>query len=208
MRVINQVEELLTLPGKRIGFFGGSFNPPHFGHLDFIKKAASVKNLDHIVVCPRSEENEKGLTELKHRMRIMDLMLETSKSSDIFVLSPEVCSGIQNKIFIDDIFYLMKRRQKEIYVLMGCDSFQECADYFKSIDVTFIVGCRMKRTDAERQLIAQNMKCIFIDDIIPCSADDMKDDIEKRNIYLSKELQDYIETNKLYWVKNDCENCN
>lgn len=208
MKVIHKIEQLLDLPGKNIGFFGGSFNPPHFGHLDFIKKAASINNLNHIVICPHSHNNDNSLEELKHRMRIMDLIFETTQASDIFVLSPEVCDGVQNKLFIDDIFYLLKRRMKNIFVLIGCDSLDECANLFKSLDVVFIVGCQIKRSEIEKELIAKNMNCVFIDDIIPCSAESFKNDISKRNVYLSNDIQQYIETNELYWFNKNCENCN
>jgi len=208
MKVLNKIEELLTLPGNKIAFFGGSFNPPHFGHLDFIKKATSINNLDHIIVCPQSDDDELGIEELHHRMRMMDLMVETTQASNIFVMSHEVCNGIQSQIFIDDIFYLLKRQNKEVFVLMGCDSFKKCADFFKSLDVTFIIGCAVKRSEVEKRLIAEKMKCVFIDDIIPCSAVQLKEDASKRDIYLSKELEEYMESNQLYWFNNDCENCN
>ncbi|MDA3890819.1 MAG: adenylyltransferase/cytidyltransferase family protein [Salinivirgaceae bacterium] len=208
MKVLKNIEQLLEVPGKKIGFFGGSFNPPHFGHLDFIKKAASIQNLDHIIICPLLQEDKLGVEELQHRMRIMDLILETSGDFDILVLSPDVCDGVESKIFIDDIFYLLKRRHKDIFVLVGCDSLQKCAKAFKSRDVTFIVGCKIKRSEVEKQLITETMNCIFIDDIIPCNADQLKNDSSKRNTYLSPELVAYIESNNLYWHNEECENCN
>lgn len=208
MRVLSNIEQLLELSGERIGFFGNAFNPPHFGHLDFIKKATSIKNIDHIILCPSNNDENILVEELKHRLHIMDLIIETNTETDIFVLSPDICSGVESKIFIDDIFYLLKRRNKEVFVLVGCDSLEQCAKAFKSHDVTFIVGCRINRSDAEKQLVAKKLKCVFIDDIIPCNANQLKNDLNKQQNYLSPELINYIETNQLYWFNSDCKNCN
>lgn len=208
MKVISNIEQLLELSGKRIAFFGNAFNPPHFGHLDFIKKASTAKKLDHIIICPKNEDDSRTVEELKHRLRIMDLIMETNSGTDVLALSPDICTGVESKIFLDDIFYLLKRREKEIFILVGCDSLEKCASNFKSKNVTFIVGCRLKRSDAEKELIAKELKCIFIDDIIPCNSDQLANDIAKQESYLSQELINYIESNSLYWFNKECKNCN
>lgn len=208
MRVLSSIEQLLDLTGKRIAFFSNAFNPPHFGHLDFIKKAVSIKNLDHIILCPQNTDEHIKVEELKHRMRIMDLIMETSTGTDIFVLSNTSNSNIESELFMDDIIYLLKRRQKEIFVLVGCDSLEKCSKDFESHNVTFIVGCRVKRSDAEKQQVTKNIKCVFIDDIVPCNAEQLASDIKNQNSYLSPELLNYIESNNLYWFNSNCENCN
>jgi len=208
MRVIETIDDLLALPGKNIAFFGGSFDPPHFGHLDFIKKAIVIKKLDQVVVCPHSLNPNKNVEQIQHRLRMMDLLFETTHSKEIVILSPEVCHGIQNPIFIDDIFYLLKRRKKEVFVLIGCDSLEHCSQLFKSVDVTFIIGCRVNRSEAEKQQVAQNLKCLFIDDIIPCSSSELKENMDIRNNYLSQQVQEYIEDHQLYWCNPHCHGCN
>ncbi|MFA6400952.1 MAG: adenylyltransferase/cytidyltransferase family protein [Salinivirgaceae bacterium] len=208
MRTIETLDELLALPGKNIAFFGGSFDPPHFGHLDFIKKAISIKDLDYVIVCPHSLNPNKNVEQIQHRLRMMDLLFETAHSKKIVILSPEVCHGIQNPIFIDDIFYLLKRKKKEVFVLIGCDSLEHCAQLFKSVDVTFIIGCRINRSEAEKQLVSKNLNCLFIDDIIPCSSSKLKENRETRNSYLSQQVKEYIEDHQLYWSNPHCQNWN
>jgi nicotinate-nucleotide adenylyltransferase len=208
MRVIETLDELLALPGKKIGFFGGSFDPPHFGHLDFIKKAISIKNLDHVVVCPHSLNPDKNVEQLQHRLRMIDMLFETAHEKGIVALSPDVCHGIQNPIFIDDIFYLLKRREKEVFVLIGCDSLEHCSKLFKTTGATFIIGCRVNRSEAEKQMMGKNLKCLFIDDIYSCSSSKLKESAAARDIYLTQQEQEYIENNHLYWSNPHSHQCN
>lgn len=208
MRIIQTIDKLLALPGKNIAFFGGAFDPPHFGHLNFIQKARSIVDLNHIIICPHASDEMQNISEIKHRLRMMDMVFETPDWSEIYVLSGEVCYGIENQIFIDDIFHVLKRRGKQIFVLLGCPSLEHCVDYFKSMDVTFVVGCQVSREEVERKLLSKKLRCVFIDDIIPCSELDVQEHVSKQNSYLPRELQEYIESNKLYWYNQKCDNCN
>ena len=37
---------------ERIGIFGGSFDPPHIGHIQSVKQAAQVLKLDRVLLIP------------------------------------------------------------------------------------------------------------------------------------------------------------
>lgn len=208
MNVITEIEELLALPGIKIGFFAGSFNPPQFTHLDFIKKATSLIEFDHIIVCIQPSKYEYEIEEVKNRMRIMDLYLENTGSTKISILSHDLFNGVPSQLFIDDIFYLLKRRKKEVYLLICCDSFQKYAEAFKSIEVTFIIGCKMKRSDIDKKLISKNMKCLFIDDILPCSTELVKHNFLINNVYLPDDLQEYLNQCQQIGSTSNCKNCN
>ena len=37
---------------ERIGIYGGTFNPPHAGHIQAAKQAVTALNLDKLVIVP------------------------------------------------------------------------------------------------------------------------------------------------------------
>jgi len=47
---------------RRIGLFGGSFDPFHIGHLMLMKYAKQALNLDHIILIPCNESGYKNKT--------------------------------------------------------------------------------------------------------------------------------------------------
>jgi len=44
--------ELIPLPARRIGLFGGSFDPPHIGHVALVQAAVRLLPLDELRVVP------------------------------------------------------------------------------------------------------------------------------------------------------------
>ena len=45
---------------KKIGLFGGSFNPPHFGHLHLAETVHDVLELDEIRLIPAKKPPHKS----------------------------------------------------------------------------------------------------------------------------------------------------
>ena len=37
---------------KKIGFFGGTFDPIHFGHINLALQLMEIHQLDEVIVCP------------------------------------------------------------------------------------------------------------------------------------------------------------
>ena len=45
---------------ERIGIFGGSFDPPHIGHIQAAKQAVEALQLDRLFVIPVASPPHKG----------------------------------------------------------------------------------------------------------------------------------------------------
>ncbi len=64
----------------RIGFFGGSFNPPTNAHINLAKRALEECELDKVIFVPIGDFYEKaGLVSGKHRYNMLKIACERYK---------------------------------------------------------------------------------------------------------------------------------
>ncbi|TXI12328.1 MAG: nicotinate-nucleotide adenylyltransferase [Polynucleobacter sp.] len=70
---------------KSIGILGGTFDPPHWGHLRLAEHFSKVLQLDHIIWMPAGQPWQKGsnITPAKHRLAMSEYAIETLH--DLFV---------------------------------------------------------------------------------------------------------------------------
>lgn len=70
---------------KAIGILGGSFDPPHWGHLRLAEHFSRVLQLDHIIWMPAGQPWQKSsdITPAKHRLAMSEYAIETLH--DLFV---------------------------------------------------------------------------------------------------------------------------
>ena len=71
---------------KKVGFFGGSFDPIHLGHLNLALQIMELKGLDQILFCPANvsptKERQPPVAEAKHRLAMLQLALEDVPGCD------------------------------------------------------------------------------------------------------------------------------
>ena len=64
----------------KIGIFGGTFNPPHLGHLAAAQAAAAALELDRLLIVPASIPPHKELPENtpspEHRLAMAEIMAD------------------------------------------------------------------------------------------------------------------------------------
>ena len=64
---------------ERIGIYGGSFNPPHIGHIQAAKQAVEALNLDKLLVIPAGIAPHKDMPDNtptpQHRLDMLRLTL-------------------------------------------------------------------------------------------------------------------------------------
>lgn len=86
---------------KRIGIFGGTFDPIHLGHLIIVESASEILNLDEILFVPTGIPPHKkinGLTDRETRFRMVSEAVRSNpkfKASDIEIYKETECYTIE-----------------------------------------------------------------------------------------------------------------
>ena len=107
---------------SKIGFFGGSFNPPTLAHFEIVKSALKEFNLDKVVVIPMGDKYQKtGLIPFEHRYNMLIKMFENELDVEISRMQAN-----QEKIsYAIDCFKKIDEKYKidERFFIMGLDNF-------------------------------------------------------------------------------------
>ena len=107
---------------KKIGILGGTFDPPHFGHLNISKLALKKFKLNKIlwVVTKKNPLKKKPYLSLNLRINLSKKI--TNKNKKIFV------SYIDDKVRSAGTFNLLnyiksKNKKSDLYFIIGADNF-------------------------------------------------------------------------------------
>lgn len=107
---------------KRIGLLGGSFNPPHAGHLAISKEAIKRLNLDLVIwlVSPQNPLKELDIkSTLDSRMEASKKLVQDNDK----ILVSDLERGLGSNYTVDTIKYLKNNfADKEFVWLMGADN--------------------------------------------------------------------------------------
>ena len=120
-----EIEKGPGVRAKRIGLFGGTFNPIHLGHLRGAEEIREIFNLEEVIFIPSSipphKETEKVI-EAKHRMEMVRLATSNNphfSTSDIELSRPG------KSYSIDTLRYFREREQDVPFFILGRDAFVE-----------------------------------------------------------------------------------
>jgi len=106
---------------KKIGLFGGSFDPPHQGHLRISKIAIKKLSLNELYWCITKKNPLKNKTFFSLKSRIKKSKLLTNKAQKIKVKYLE--DKIKSRNSIDLIKYLHKKNKKtKFFLIIGSDN--------------------------------------------------------------------------------------
>ncbi len=104
-----------------IGIFGGTFDPPHYGHLKISLLSIQKLNLDKViwVITKKNPLKDKTFFSLKSRIARCKKILKNKKKIQIVFLEKK----IKSRRIIDTIKYLQKKiRDTDFYLLLGSDN--------------------------------------------------------------------------------------
>jgi nicotinate-nucleotide adenylyltransferase len=118
-----------TLP--RIGLLGGTFDPPHIGHMILAECAADALNLTQVHFIPAAQQplklNTARRTTIEQRLAMIELVIRDDAR---FVLSRMDVDRAGPHYTADLVrLYAEQYPHSELYFLMGDDSFRDLSKW-------------------------------------------------------------------------------
>jgi nicotinate-nucleotide adenylyltransferase len=201
----------------RIGIFGGTFDPPHLGHLILAMEAASQLNLDRLLwmVTPDPpHKNNQVITPITTRIKLVQAALE---GDPVFELSTLELERKGPQYALDTVRELRKLYpEAEIIYLIGEDSLQdlpkwhEPKELIQELDFLGVMhrpGGETKMQSLEKVLPGLSDKVKFIDaPLLEISSRQIRDRIQKHQpykYYLPEKVFQVINTLGLYLDRED-----
>ena len=194
---------------QNIGLFGGTFNPPHVGHLALAKEAQKEFSLDRIFFIPAfmpPHKEPRNVIDAEHRLAMVKLLINGDSGlilSDYEIKKRSVSYSIETIRHFKEEFPSSK-----IHFLIGSDAFyhidtwKESQELLKLID--FIIFPRAGNT---KEMITKkygNLSNVVYwahTSLVHISSTDIRYRLrsgEDCTVELGAKVAEYIKENKLY----------
>ena len=126
---------------QRIGLFGGTFDPPHLGHLIAAERVAEVLSLERIVFIPAyhpPHKSEAGVSSADDRLAMIQLAIQDEPRFEV--------SGIEYErrgtSYTIDTVRTIHDGERKLFLLLGADqlrAFTSWKDYQRIASLTTLV---------------------------------------------------------------------
>ena len=120
----------------KVGIFGGSFDPIHFGHIKPCLALAEKYQLDsvHLLPCKVSPFKESTFASRQHRWNMINLI---SSSSDIFIADSRELERDSASYTYNSLLELTEQyaRKAKLYWIMGIDALLGFPKWYKAEEI-------------------------------------------------------------------------
>ncbi|MCX6163720.1 MAG: nicotinate (nicotinamide) nucleotide adenylyltransferase, partial [Ignavibacteriae bacterium] len=111
---------------KRIGIFGGTFDPPHMAHSSIAEEVRKQMSLDKIIFIPSAVpplKDESEILEIKHRLAMAKIAFEKNPYNEVSDI--EIKNKKEKSYTIDTLtklYELYKNDSVQFFLILGIDS--------------------------------------------------------------------------------------
>lgn len=165
---------------KKLGFFGGCFNPPTIAHIELVEKVIKEHNLEKVYFVPMGDLYKKeNLIPAFHRINMLKIAMKDNM--DILTISVDSKKELQ----AIDTFKIIEKKFKdsENYFIMGSDNYEKIGTWKNSEE------------------LLKNYEYIILKRESNISSSLAREKIKNGNSaeeFIYKDVEEYILENKLY----------
>ena len=206
----------------KLGIYGGSFNPPHLGHLHAAIAAVRYLDLDQLLLIPAGIPPHKQLDEpgAEHRAAMTGFMAQQAALETgipVKVSQMEIERG--GKSYTADTMRALHEQHPddELWLLMGTDMFLTFQDWYKPEDILSHAGiCAFGRSEkdteelftVQREYLARRfpsarIATMALPNLVEISSTELRDMLPAGGEYLMPQVYGYILREHLYGTNLD-----
>jgi nicotinate-nucleotide adenylyltransferase len=190
---------------KKIGIFGGRFDPIHMGHLLVAQDIIEKFSMEKIIFLISHNPPHKGIeTSFHHRYKMAELAIEDNPYFEV--------SDLEKKLNLEKSYTVLVLEamrkiipDREFHFIMGYDQFLELESWYeieKFLEIGKPIVLRRRTEDINPSSSPYSSKVIFVAQrIIEISSTEIRRRVRERKSirYLVPEkVREYIEREKLY----------
>lgn len=184
--------------------FGGTFDPPHIGHVGLVEKALEIFSPDYFLVIPSPEPPHKeGLKKTSFEARFSMTKLAFQHLHNVEVSDVEHSLPKPSYTF-QTLEFLMENIKKPVGLLIGSDSLQNFDSWYRFEEILhksnlIVYPRRCWPTEIPKSLFKFS-DCIHImeGDFFEPSSTHIRNGGEKMDESLTPSVLEYIRQNQLY----------
>jgi len=196
----------------RIGLFGGTFDPPHLGHLILASEAQSQLELNHLlwVLTPEPpHKQDQSITPIEHRLAMVNLAIEDNPN---FELSRIELNRPGPHYTLDTVKLITQQNPyAELVPVIGGDSLHDLPTWHKPQELVFAchwIGVMRRPNEEldletlERELPGISSKVHYVDaPLLQIASSELRNRIasgQSVRYYLPSAVHRYIVQHQLY----------
>jgi nicotinate-nucleotide adenylyltransferase len=115
----------------KIGVFGGTFNPVHYGHLRAAEEAREILSLDRVLFIPSGNPplKTKDLAEAADRYRMVGLAVANNRYFEVL----DIESANPEKSYTVNTIEMLRQLYKDsdLYFMLGIDAFLDLPNWWR-----------------------------------------------------------------------------
>lgn len=157
----------------KLAFYGGSFNPPHIGHLHVVVQVLAFTNVDKVLVAPVFKHPDgKDLVDYEHRIQMCEKLIEPVGSHRVVVSDVEKqANKFGAFLTADTLRYIFDTKYfspEKVYLVVGGDidvehwqGYSEIREWISQGKVEVFHSERVPGTSSThcRRLLKQGIPC-------------------------------------------------
>jgi nicotinate-nucleotide adenylyltransferase len=158
--------------GTRVAFFGGSFDPPHMGHVAVASAARQALHLDRVLFAPVGLQPLKPTgpsASFEDRVAMTHLAIAAEPGFEVSLVDAPKPTGAAPNFTVDTLTSLRESLPQEttLFLLLGADSLRTLHHWHRAAEVPFLANLIVASRPNENlsDLAANLPPGIFLDQV-------------------------------------------